>query len=212
MSVFDEIPATSEEYTFGNFVAGRADNSLSVINCSHELYRDSFILAIHRFTQHKNGYYWCQLTINNTLVQPSYRAHFSAGKCNITSYYRIANFNLNEHQCAQHVTTESEAGLTTYELSGVASSTKPTSSSSVTQQERKNNTTVINVATESKIRTSSIIQLEKESDEQIIYAVGGLSALLLITLLGVLVLAFSFTFYVHHLRKKISKLHRSTKL
>ena len=53
MSVFDEIPATSEEYTFGNFVAGRADNSLSVINCSHELYRDSFILAIHRFTQHK---------------------------------------------------------------------------------------------------------------------------------------------------------------
>ena len=128
--------------------------------------------------------------IHLNLVQPSHRAQFSAGECNITNYYRIANFNLNENQCAQYVATESEAGLTTYELSGVTSSTKSTRLSSVTQQERENNTTVINVATESATRPSSVTQQEKESDKLIIYVAGSLNALLLIALLGVLALAF----------------------
>jgi hypothetical protein len=57
MSIFDEIPATSDEYSFINIVSNRAFNSLSVINCSHELYIDTFSLIIHRFTRHKNGYY-----------------------------------------------------------------------------------------------------------------------------------------------------------
>ena len=83
MSVFDEIPANSSEYTSGNFVADRAGEALSVINCSHELYRDTFSLMIEQFTQLKDGYYWCQLSINNTLTQPSYRAQFLAGDCNI---------------------------------------------------------------------------------------------------------------------------------
>ena len=189
MSIFDEISTTSEEYGFYKVVSNRADYSLSVINnCSYEiLFRDSFSLIILDFTRHKNGYYWCQLSINSTSVQPSYRAHFSVGECNITDhrYYRLAN--LNEIQCAQYVSTESDAGLTTtQELPGtfsVTSSTESTRSPSVTQQ-------------------------KKESDKSIIiYVAGSLSALLLIVLLGVLVLAFSFAFYVHHQRKKISKLH-----
>ena len=80
MSEFDEISATSEEYRFSNFASGSVDE-LSLINCSHELYRDTFFLTIPNFTQYKNGYYWCQLSINNTLVQPSHQAQFSAGNC-----------------------------------------------------------------------------------------------------------------------------------
>ena len=82
-SIFDEISATTEEYTFGSFVA---DEAFTVINCSYELYRDTFSLMIKQFTRHKDGYYWCQLSINNTLAQPYYRAQFSVGECNITDH------------------------------------------------------------------------------------------------------------------------------
>jgi hypothetical protein len=215
-SISDKIPTTSEEYRFINFVSGRADNSLSVINCSHELYRDLFSLTIHRFTQHKSGYYWCQLSINNTLVQPSYRAQFSVGECNITSqnYYRLAN--LRETKCAKYVATESDVGLTTtYESSETSSVASPTESStrssSITQQNTITYTTTDSDA-ESLTRSSSVTQQERESlsDKSIIYVAGSFSALLLIALLGVLALALSFAFYVHHQRKKTSKLYSST--
>jgi hypothetical protein len=229
MSIFDEIPSTSEEYRFSAIVSNRADNALSLINCSHVLYRDSFSLIILHFTRHKNGYYWCQLTINNTLAQPSQRSQFFVGECNtINLYYRLANFNLNENQCAKYV-AESDAALTTttYEASGtpsVVSSTESARSSSVTQQERENvatesdtgltttngtpgpGTSVANSSTES---SSSVTQQERESDKTIIRVAGIFSALLLIALLGVLGLAFSFAFYAHHQRKKTSKLHGS---
>jgi hypothetical protein len=232
-SIFDEIPTTSEEYGFFNFVSGRADNSLSVINCSHELlYRDLFSLIIFNVNRNKNGYYWCQLSINNTLAQPSHRAQFSVGEC-ITDhrYYRLAN--LNENQCAEYVATESDSGLTTtIELSGTSSiislATESIRSPSVTQQEKENvaieseaGLTTTNEtpgpgissaasSTDSLTRSSSETQQEKESDTTIIHVAGSLTALLLIALLGVLALAFSFAFYVHHQRKKTSKLHRST--
>jgi hypothetical protein len=54
MSIFDEIPATSE-YRYSTFISGRAGYSLAVINCNHELYRDTFALTILHFTRHKNG-------------------------------------------------------------------------------------------------------------------------------------------------------------
>ena len=145
MSVFDEILATSEEYDFSNSISGSVVDSLSLINCSCDLYRDGFSLIIHHFTPHKNGHYWCQLSINNTLVQPSYQAQFFVGDCNITNqpYYRLANLRLNENRCAKYyVATESDTGLTTtHELSGtsfVASSTQSsTRLSTVTQQEKE---------------------------------------------------------------------------
>ena len=191
MSVFDEIPVTSEEYEFSPFISGRVDNSLSVINCSHELYRDTFFLTIPNFTQHKNGYYWCQLSINNTLVQPFHQAHFSAGNCSIMNqpYYRLANLRLNENRCANYLDTESDTGLTT--------------------THKLSETSLVALSTESSTRSSSVTQQEKESDRLIIYIAGTFSALLLIALLGLLVLALSFASYVHHQRKKTSKLHGS---
>jgi uncharacterized protein HemX len=66
-------------------------------------------------------------------------------------------------------------------------------------------------STESLTRLSSLTQQEKESDKTIVHVAGSFSALLLnIALLGVLALAFSFAFYVHHQRKKTRKLHSST--
>ena len=193
-SIFDEIPATSEEYEFSTFIS---DNSLiSVINCSHEAYRDSFSLAIFNFTRHKNGYYWCQLFINNTLVQPSHQAHFFVGDCNITNqgYYRLANLRLGENRCAKYVVTESNAGLTTkfnYESPRTFSFTSSRELIQITKQ---------NVATksdaESSTRLSSGTQQDKENERLIIYIIGNFSALLLIALLGVLALALSFASYV----------------
>jgi hypothetical protein len=190
-SIITETPFTSEEYSFSNFVSGRVDNSLSLINCNRELYRDAFSLVIHRFTQNKNGYYWCQLAINNTFAQPSYRAQFSVGECNITNnYYRLASLRLSENKCAEYVTaTESDAGLTTtYEssaTSSVTSSTESSRSSSVTQQEREtvaiesnaglttanesSGSSSIASSTESSTRSSSVAQQEKESDKPITY-------------------------------------------
>ena len=249
MSEFDKIPSTSnsEEYRFINFVSGSIDNSLSLINCSHKLHRDTFLLAILRFTQHKNGYYWCQLSINNTLVQPSHRVQFSAGNCSITNqpYYRLASLRLGENRCAKYVTTESDTGLTTtHELSGtsfvvsISSTESSTRLSTGTQQERERATyaatesdagvtttykvtvsdssvtslteSTRNVTTESDAglttRSSSVTQQEEESDRSIIYVAETFSALLLIALMGVLVLALSFASYVHYQRKKTSKL------
>ena len=178
-SIFDEIPVTSKEYTLGTFISNRGDNLLSVINCSRAVYRDTFSLAILNFTQNKNGYYWCQISINNTLVQPSYHAQLSVGECSITNqpYYRLAN--LNENQCAQYVATESDAGLiTTYgssETSSVSSST----------------------------RLSSVTQQEKESDKPIIYVAGSLSALVLV--FGALVIVLSILYLCRFRNKETSK-------
>jgi hypothetical protein len=145
--------------------------------------------------------------------------------------------SLSEIQCAQYVATESDAGLTTtYVSSGTSSAASPiessTRSSSVTQQERENKKPITYVATDAELSSSvtrqeresdksityiatesiispSVIQQEKESlnDKSIVYVAGSFGALLLIALLGVLVLAFSFAFYVHHQRKKTRKLH-----
>jgi uncharacterized protein HemX len=106
---------------------------------------------------------------------------------------------------------------TTYESLGTSSVTLRESStrlSSVTQQEREYDNQITYTAIESDVesstRSSSVTQQKKKNDKSTtIYVAGSLSALLLIALLGVLVLAFSFAFYVHHQRKTISKLHGS---
>ena len=74
-------------------------------NCTFELYRDTFILTIVNFTRNENGYYWCQIVINNTYTQPSPGAWFYADEFNSTHcngfqhYFTLATSN--ETQCAQ---------------------------------------------------------------------------------------------------------------
>ena len=42
------------------------------------LYADTFVLIINHFTTDKNGYYWCQILINDSFTQPSQYAWFYA--------------------------------------------------------------------------------------------------------------------------------------
>ncbi len=149
----------------------------------------------------------CQLAINNTLAQPSQRSQFFVGECNtINLYYRLANFNLNENQCAKYV-AESDVGLTitTYEASGtpsLVSSTESIRSSSVTQQKRESVATESDTGltttngtpgpgtsvTSSTESSSSVTQQERESDKTIIiHVVGSFSAIKLIWTYAVMI-------------------------
>jgi hypothetical protein len=177
-SIFDEIPATSEEYRY----YFNTMNLSSVINCSRKVYRDAFALIINNFTRHKNGYYWCQLSINSTSVQPSYSAQFLAGECGITNYYRLAI--LSQRKCAQYVGTESDAGLTTYE----SPETSPVASSR-----------------ESSTRSSSVAQQERESDETIIYVASSLSTLVLV--FGAMIIVLSILYLCKFQNRERSKSH-----
>ena len=58
------------------------------------LYRDIFFLIINNFTSDKNGYYWCQIFVNNSGSQPSQYAWFYAtdsSSCMQRSYFVYAN-------------------------------------------------------------------------------------------------------------------------
>ena len=179
MSRFEEIPATSGEYKFINYDSDRADDSLSMSNCSHDLYRDSFVLIIYHFTQDKNGHYRCQLSINNALVQPSHHTQFSAGDCNITNYYRLTS--LTENQCVEYVVTDTDS-MTTY---------KSAMTSSVT------------LSRESSRRSPSVTQQEKESDGAIVYVAGSLGALVIV--FGALAIVLSILFICKFQNRETSK-------
>ena len=160
-----------EEYQYRAYHS--LTQSVMLTNCSLNIYRDVYSIVIHNFTKEKNGYYWCQLAINNTNTQPSYRAWlYSDQTCDnsIYPYFRLGS--LNEIQCAQYVSKTFPEPLTT-----------PTS------------VTTLSIS-------SRIIGTTLSSNESLIRVLGSFSTLLLVALLGVLALATSFVFYVHHLRKR----------
>lgn len=99
------IPAISEGHkNFSRFSEVITLSSFSLVeNCSRELYRDTSSLTINYFTREKDGYYWCQLSINNTLVQSSHGAWLYAGNCTPKMYFRRASST--ENQCAKYVNT-----------------------------------------------------------------------------------------------------------
>ena len=75
----------------------------SIQNCSTgPLYRDVFILVIFNFTSEKNGYYWCQINVNNSISQPSQFAWFYAAdssSCTHQNHFILTS----EPQCAYFV-------------------------------------------------------------------------------------------------------------
>lgn len=140
-----------------------------VRNCSRDLFRDTSSLAINNFTRDKDGYYWCQLAINNKLVQPSHRALFFAGNCGSTTnsmYFRLAHST--ENQCAKYVNTHTYLTTRNYELSNSIKS-------SVT----------LSKADEPPKKLSS-------AETPIVYVAGSLGALVLV--FGALVIALSMLF------------------
>ena len=139
------------------------------------------------------------LTTTHELSGTSFVASISSTE----SSTRLSTETQQERERAIYAATESDAGVTTtYKVSDISD----LSVTSLIESTR-------NVTTESDAglttRSSSVTQQEKESDRSIIYVAETFSALLLIALLGVLVLALLFASYVHYQRKKTSKLHGS---
>ena len=175
-STYEILPTFSEEYHYAIVHTSSISVKDMGTNCSLSLYRDTYSIVINNFTREKNGYYWCQLAINNTYTQPSHHSWFYAGNssaCSSNYHYFRPALLMNEVQCAQieHAflyTIQTSKSLTTSQATLLAIS-----------------------------ETSGLSVL--------IYALGSFSALLLIVLLGILVLAFLLAFYVHHQRKKTSK-------
>ena len=105
-STYELLPTFSEEYQYATLHRSLASSVDGLgTNCSLSLYRDTYSIVIHNFTTKKNGYYWCQLAINNTYTQPSHYALFYAGQSNSMvcspPYFRTAFWN--EIQCVQFV-------------------------------------------------------------------------------------------------------------
>ena len=179
---YERLSTSSEEYLYAIYRTSTA-SLVEMINCSLNLFRDTYSIAILNFTREKNGYYWCQLVINNTNTQPSHYAWFYTDQtCSSYQYFRLAS--LNETQCAQRVASTSPSITPTISLS----------------------TSTTTLSTNSQTISSAISQTSSSNEKLLIYVLGSFSALLFIALLGVLVLAFSFALYVHHLRNKTSKL------
>ena len=66
----------STEYIFRNHTQGM---TILQRNCTQgRLYADTFALIINNFTTNKNGYYWCQIFINDSFLNPSQHTWFYA--------------------------------------------------------------------------------------------------------------------------------------
>ena len=96
----EELTHNQSEYTLFQEYASNPSMAIQNINCSAgSLYRDTYILVIQNFTSDKNGYYWCQIYVNNSISQPSQYAWFYAA--DRSSCTQQSNFKLtNEPQCA----------------------------------------------------------------------------------------------------------------
>ena len=91
----------SGEYDLTIFQSSPVDR-----NCSHgSLYRNTFVLIIHNFTTDKDGYYWCQIVVNDSYLQPSQYAWFyAADRSSCTQELHFITASENEIQCAENYT------------------------------------------------------------------------------------------------------------
>ena len=164
-------------------------------NCSSDLYRDTFMLSIVNFTIDQNGYYWCQLVINDTYhAQPSTGAWFYADVFNSTHcnrsqhYFKLATSN--EEQCAQFIN---------------ATSTKM--SPNPTQTNTLLTVSSMDISSVSCSYPLSQTCSSSQSDRKmILYIAGGTGALLLIC--GVLI-GISLSLCLCKVQKKKSKYTRT---
>ena len=130
MSNFEAIPTTSEEYNKFQYSINRAKSytiSLSLMEiCSRDLFRDTYSLMITKFTEHENGYYWCELVVDNIFANPSQHVKLYAGEQNSIScpaihpnqYFRSAASS-SEYQCANYSTLSTLAPSTMSSVTSV---------------------------------------------------------------------------------------------
>ena len=71
----EEITEIQDVYQFEQF---NTTNLITNFTCGKVLYGDRFALLIHNFSHEKDGFYWCQVSVNDTLLQQSPSAWFYA--------------------------------------------------------------------------------------------------------------------------------------
>ena len=103
---------SSTEVITTNILGGYADSSNVVTNSTFDtnctrglLYKDTFFLVIHNFTTDKDGYYWCQIVVNDSYLQLSQYAWFyAADSSSCKREYHFMTAPKSEIQCAENYT------------------------------------------------------------------------------------------------------------
>ena len=196
---FEAIPITSEGYKNFQYEITRAQSNTSLSSlmrtCSCDIFRDTYSLKITNFSEHENGYYRCQLAINNILfVQLSHHVRLYARERNsiscpvtfVNCYFRPAN-SISEYQCAN---------LTTL--------VPPTMLLSITSTQPIQSTPLKTATLPGVTSIPTTTEPEKGSRRLIIiYVTGGLSALIVV--FGALIVALSVLYLCKFRNRQKSK-------
>ena len=215
---------TSGEYILSQTqVSGAATSSTVNTNCTHgSLYEDVFLLVIPNFATDKDGYYWCQIVINDSYLQPSqYTLLYAADKSsctvtqepqiitapprcaeNYTSTYRTATTGTSVTARDASTTYYSTFVDTTLASNVTAPSTSVTNTTSVAMVvasfSTTHSTTVTNTLATTSVPTMTTVVFR--ATESIIYVAGFFSVLIL--LLVALVVIVILLLHVHKTRRK----------
>ena len=144
-------------YTFNEY-----NPNISVRTCIHSaLYGDAFSLIINNFTTDNDGYYWCQIMVNGSFLQPSQYAWF----------YADDNYSCRQQHYFQMVNSEAQCTNATY----------PTIFPPLTMPDSANVTSLPLTATQNNLLPTAAAKDSTETNmEPIFYIVGILSVLALI--------------------------------
>ena len=188
-SAMEVSPSESDEYFFL-----RHNSSTSTRNspCG-PLYSDRFSLYISNFTTDKNGYYWCQILINGSFLQPSQHAWFYADDSNLCVrqfYFRTAE----KAQCARVY-----QATNVYPLNPIMSTIIPSSSTVSTYS-----TSSVVILYTFPTTTRNITELLGYTNSAVyLYIIGTLIGLVLI--LGIIVIILLISYIYKCQRKKVGQ-------
>ena len=149
------------------------------------LYATTFNLIINNFTTDKNGYYWCQILINDSFTQPSQYALFYADSNSCLRDDPYFRYVPDQAQCASIVTGIASLRLNYYNII-MNDITFP--GTIFTSNDSHINATDVSTtpATTSTFFTTLTSEMTETSIEPITYVVGILAAVVL--LIGALVI------------------------
>ena len=175
----NEIVASQGDFELHRFTA-QVEAGLNSENCSDgPLYRDTFFLHIYNFTSYDNGYYWCQIVVNDSVLQPSQHAWFYADDRNscaqMLSHFKNAP---GDRYCAEYHTNEQNMYPTslTYSAAITSHHKSPTKSISLINQPARSTPLTITVtemlmtSSKSVLTTTTAMELTAPNMEPIFYA------------------------------------------
>ena len=202
-----EVIATNipGEYDLARFYSSLAVNT----NCTHgSLYKDFFALIIHNFTTDSDGYYWCQIVINDSYLQPSQYAWFyAADRSSCTQELHLITASGSEIQCAENYSSTNtntcpvtSTGTSTIVIAPSTATTYYSTFTSAASASRMiaPSISVTNTSTTTLVPTVTTVVLRMS--ESVIYVAGFFSVLIL--LLAALVVIVILLLHVHKTRRK----------